>query len=93
MCLPGGVGTLDETFELLTLTQTGKGMPVPIVLLDEPGDPYWEAVDGPHAAARSPWIGGPPGDTALYTITDSCDEAWRIIDEFLRELRLDPLRR
>ena len=46
VCLPGGVGTLDETFELLTLTQTGKGVPVPIVLLDEPGDPYWESVDG-----------------------------------------------
>ena len=45
VCLPGGFGTLDETFELLTLTQTGKGMPVPIVLLDAPDDPYWESID------------------------------------------------
>ena len=41
VCLPGGFGTLDETFELLTLTQTGKGLPVPIILLDTPGEPFW----------------------------------------------------
>ncbi|WP_394936839.1 LOG family protein [uncultured Ilumatobacter sp.] len=81
MCLPGGVGTLDETFELLTLTQTGKGMPVPIVLLDEPGDPYWEAVDGLMQQLVRHRLES-TGDTALYTITDSCDEAWRIIDKF-----------
>ena len=45
VCLPGGFGTLDETFELLTLTQTGKGLPVPIVLLDPPDDPFWERID------------------------------------------------
>lgn len=81
VCLPGGVGTLDETFELLTLTQTGKGVPVPIVLLDEPGDPYWEHV---HSLMQELVRRGlvSADDTSLYTITDSCDEACRIIERF-----------
>jgi uncharacterized protein (TIGR00730 family) len=75
VCLPGGFGTLDETFELLTLTQTGKGLPVPIVMLDTPGDRYWEMVDDfvVNQLVRRELVA--PGDTGLYRITDSTEEA------------------
>lgn len=82
VCLPGGFGTLDEMFELLTLTQTGKGIPVPIVLLDSPGDPFWEGVD---TFVREQLIARglvSATDVALYTITNDCNEAARIIDSF-----------
>ena len=39
---PGGVGTMDETFELLTLLHTGKNNPAPVVLIDSPDGTYWE---------------------------------------------------
>ena len=38
---PGGFGTLDEAMETLTLVQTGKRNPVPLMLVDEPGGSYW----------------------------------------------------
>ena len=82
VCLPGGFGTLDETFELLTLTQTGKGMPVPIVLLNAPGDPYWQSID---TFVRDTLIARglvAAHDTTLYTITDSCETAAEVIERF-----------
>lgn len=38
---PGGFGTLDEAMETLTLLQTGKRNPLPLILIDEPGGTYW----------------------------------------------------
>jgi uncharacterized protein (TIGR00730 family) len=39
---PGGFGTLDEAMETLTLVQTGKRDPLPLILVDEPGGEYWK---------------------------------------------------
>ena len=39
---PGGFGTMDETFEVLTLMQTGKSRVIPVVMLDRPGGDYWQ---------------------------------------------------
>ena len=66
--LPGGFGTLDEAFELLTLLQTGKADPAPMVLLDMPGGTYWQGwhrfLDerGRRRGAASPPTTGPVHD-------------------------------
>jgi uncharacterized protein (TIGR00730 family) len=82
VCLPGGFGTLDETFELLTLTQTGKGTPVPIVFLDTAGDTFWGEVDDfvrKQLVSRN-LVNGV--DRGLYFVTDSVEEACREIERF-----------
>lgn len=70
ICMPGGFGTLDELFELLTLTQTGKGTPVPIVLLDVPGDTYWRQVDDFVRDQMSSRGLISPEDRSLYFVTN-----------------------
>src|SRR5215218_1312254 len=84
VALPGGFGTLDETFELLTLSQTGKQEPVPIVLLDTPAGRYWDGwrrfVD--EAVLAHGMID--PEDRCLYRITDRVDEAVAEVEGFYR---------
>jgi uncharacterized protein (TIGR00730 family) len=80
--LPGGFGTLDEAFELLTLVQTGKAQINPIVLLDVPGGTYWhrwlEFINA-ELGARS-YIS--PGDTSLFCITDDTSVALEELTSF-----------
>ncbi|MFP5323012.1 MAG: TIGR00730 family Rossman fold protein [Acidimicrobiia bacterium] len=84
VALPGGFGTQDETFELFTLQQTGKGVPVPVVLLDAPGGTYWHGwlrfVE--DELLRNGLIS--PGDLDLFTITDDVDVACAEVVEFYR---------
>ncbi len=73
--LPGGFGTLDESFELLTLLQTGKAEPAPVVLLEVPGGSYWHAWERfvtEEVTARG-LIGRE--DSSLYLITDDVLQA------------------
>jgi uncharacterized protein (TIGR00730 family) len=73
--LPGGFGTLDEAFELLTLLQTGKAQPAPLVLLDVPDGTYWREwsrfVDD-QVTARGLVS---PEDHSLFRITADVDVA------------------
>jgi len=83
--LPGGFGTLDEGFEVLTLLQTGKRDMVPVVMLDEPGGTYWQAFQrfvDEQLLARGMID---PEDLSLYRMTDSVDEA---VDEILGFFRV-----
>ena len=85
VCLPGGFGTLDEAFEVLTLLQTGKRELMPLVFLDSPGGSYWQdwltyirkhLLDGRMISLE---------DLSLFRVTDSVEET---VDEILRFYRV-----
>ena len=82
--LPGGFGTLDEVFELLTLLQTGKAAPAPIVLLEVPGGTYWRSWE--HFVRNEVVARGlvSPEDLSLLRITDDVAVATEELFGFFR---------
>jgi uncharacterized protein (TIGR00730 family) len=84
VCLPGGFGTLDEAFEVLTLLQTGKRELMPIVLLDAPGGKYWKEW---LAFVQNNLLAGrmiSPEDLALFRVSESVEETVAEILGFYR---------
>ena len=81
---PGGFGTMDESYEALTLMQTGKSQLMPLVLVDKTGGTYWKTWDKNvrEHLLRNELIS--PEDLGLYHITDSVDDAVRHIARFYR---------
>jgi uncharacterized protein (TIGR00730 family) len=81
---PGGFGTQDECFEVLTLVQTGKSHLFPVVMVDEPGGDYWaqweryirEALLGRKLISAA--------DLSLFKVTDSVEEAVAEVLQFYR---------
>ena len=74
---PGGFGTLDEFMELLTLIQTGKMKPIPILLY---GRDFWHRVINFEALAEEGVIN--PEDLKLFTWVDSAEQGWDVIRAF-----------
>jgi uncharacterized protein (TIGR00730 family) len=81
---PGGFGTLDEAYECLTLVQTGKAGPMPIVFVDAPGGRYWNSwldyVDT-HLLRQSLIS---EEDLSLFHVTDDAEKAAEEIRRFYR---------
>ena len=74
---PGGFGTFDETFELLTLIQTGKIKPMPVVMF---GREFWNRVVNFDALAAEGVISA--DDIELISFVESADEAWKVVQNF-----------
>jgi len=78
---PGGFGTLDELFEILTLLQTGKAQAIPVLLFDRS---YWQRVVNLDAMRREGMIAA--ADMRLFDYAESAEEGWQSLVK--RGLRL-----
>jgi uncharacterized protein (TIGR00730 family) len=74
---PGGFGTLDEFMELLTLVQTGKMRPIPILLF---GREFWNKVINFEALAEEGVVN--EADLKLFTWVETAEEGWDVIRDF-----------
>jgi uncharacterized protein (TIGR00730 family) len=81
VAFPGGFGTLDELFEIITLVQTGKSKPLPIVLV---GTAFWKQlinwdflVDEGLVAAQ---------DLQLLRWADTAEQAWQAVQDFYAQV-------
>ena len=77
VAFPGGYGTLDELFEVLTLVQTGKAKPVPILLY---GSDYWKRLMNLELLLEEGAIS--PEDLDLFQYVDTPQQAWDLIRDF-----------
>jgi uncharacterized protein (TIGR00730 family) len=77
VAFPGGFGTLDELFEVITLVQTHKAKPVPIVLF---GTDYWKRLVNMDVLVEEGAIS--PEDLKLFTYVDTPQDAWEAIRVF-----------
>jgi len=75
---PGGFGTMDELFELLTLRQTGRMPRLPIVLVDEG---FWRGLVRLETLAEAGLVA--PGDLALLCFAEDADSAWAAVSAAL----------
>ena len=87
ICMPGGFGTLDEMFELLTLIQTGKGLPVPLLLMDLEDDPFWESISQLIQDQLLPRGLISSDDLAFFDVCHSPSDAWKIVETFYSNYR------
>ncbi|WCJ64136.1 LOG family protein [Agrobacterium tumefaciens] len=74
---PGGFGTLDELFEALTLIQTKRMAPIPLILF---GENFWRSVVNFEFLANFGTIA--PDDMDLLHFAETADDAWKIISEY-----------
>ena len=79
VAFPGGFGTLDELFEIITLVQTKKSKPVPIVLF---GSDYWKRLINLDVLVEEGVIS--PGDVNLIEYVDAPEDAWDAIRRFYK---------